>query len=448
MTSASNTPEKILKENIRALGRILGEVIKDKEGTATYEAIESIRQAAVRFHRDGEQASASTLDRLLKALDTDQAIAVARAFSYFKHLVNIAEDLSSHHQISRHEDDLEPGQLAYSLNEFKREQMSLQDIETFFNSALISPVLTAHPTEVQRKSLLDTERAISALLAKKSQPLSRHESERNDRMLYAAITLLWQSRMLRFSRLTVNDEIDNALSYFRMSLLDTIPELLQDLELEIGRGFGDAGKDFRLGNFLQMGSWIGGDRDGNPNVNAATLEQAITQQAITAFNYYLQETTALRSELSLTTRLVEVSPALQALAETSPDKSPHRQDEPYRLALVAILERLRNSFRLLTDKTPAPQEAGELPAYENCEAFLADLNIIADSLIALIKESIGLDMWAPAGKGDDAAREVDQREHDAVAKPVVGGAVIFTNGKTAGDECIGRNPVFPGVRQE
>ena len=382
MTSATNTPEKTLKENVRTLGRILGEVIKDKEGEATYEAIEAIRQAAVRFHRDGEQASASTLDRLLKALDTDQAVAVARAFSYFKHLVNIAEDLSTHHQINLHEDDLEPGQLSYSLNCFKQAHMPLQDIADFFNTALISPVLTAHPTEVQRKSLLDTERAISALLAKKSQPLSRHERERNDRMLYAAITLLWQSRMLRFSRLTVNDEIDNALSYFRMSLLDTIPELLQDLELEIGRSFGEGGKDFRLANFLQMGSWIGGDRDGNPNVNAATLEQAITQQAITAFNYYLQETSALRSELSLTTRLVDVSPALLALAATSPDQSPHRQDEPYRLALVAVLERLRNSCQLLTGRSPAQPATGDLPAYANCEAYLADLNIIAHSLAA------------------------------------------------------------------
>ena len=120
--------------------------------------------------------------------------------------------------------------------------MRLAEIEAFFASALISPVLTAHPTEVQRKSLLDTERTISALLSRKSLHLPRHESERNDRMLYAAVTLLWQTRMLRFSRLTVNDEIDNALSYYRMSLLDSIPELLQDLELEISHGFGKAGR--------------------------------------------------------------------------------------------------------------------------------------------------------------------------------------------------------------
>jgi phosphoenolpyruvate carboxylase len=380
MSAASNAPDRILKKNIRDLGRILGEVIKDKEGQDTYDTIEAIRQAAVKFHRDGDQAAADRLNRLLHGLDTDQSLAVARAFSYFKHLVNIAEDVASHQQIVQHDEAPEPGELAATLAGFKREKLTLKEIEAFFSSALISPVLTAHPTEVQRKSLLDTQRTISALLARQSLHLPRHEAERNERMLYAAVTLLWQSRMLRFSKLTVNDEIDNALSYYRLSLLDAIPELLQDLELDIGSGFGEAGKPYHLPNFFQMGSWIGGDRDGNPNVNAATLDQAVMQQAVTVFNYYLQETNALRAELSLTTRLVEVTPELQKLADNSPDQSPHRQDEPYRLALMAVLERLRQSFRVFTGKD-ADGDA-TLPAYDSPETFLVDLKIIADSLIA------------------------------------------------------------------
>ncbi|HQR50791.1 MAG TPA: phosphoenolpyruvate carboxylase [Methylophilaceae bacterium] len=380
MRPSTPSPAQALKENIRHLGRILGEVIKDKEGEATFQTIEDIRQAAVKFHRDGDPASAATLDRLLKGLDTDQSIAVARAFSYFKHLVNIAEDLASHQQIAHGEAASEPGQLACSLDNFQREHMTLEEIGTFFAAALISPVLTAHPTEVQRKSLLDTQRSISTLLARQSLPLPRHEAERNARMLYAAITLLWQSRMLRFSRLTVNDEIDNALSYYGMSLLDTIPELLQDLELDVGSRFGAGGEPPHFPSFFQMGSWIGGDRDGNPNVNAATLEQAIARQAATVLDYYLRETDALRAELSLTTRLVDVSPKLKKLADHSPDQSPHRQDEPYRLALVAVLERLRQSCKALTGKK-TPRNDDALPAYEDSEAFLADLDIIADSLI-------------------------------------------------------------------
>ncbi len=213
MNKSSAIAEGTLKENIRYLGRILGEVIKDNEGEKAFNTIEAIRQVAVKFHRQGDVNFSANLDDLLKGLDTSQTVAVVRAFSYFKHLVNIAEDLNSHYQ-NRLDGNVDvPGQLAHSLASFKNAELSLQAIEEFFQSALISPVLTAHPTEVQRKSLLDTERVISALLANKAQLMSRQENERNSRMLYAAVTALWQTRMLRFDKLTVNNEIDNALSY-------------------------------------------------------------------------------------------------------------------------------------------------------------------------------------------------------------------------------------------
>ncbi|MCE9633045.1 MAG: phosphoenolpyruvate carboxylase [Methylophilales bacterium] len=428
MSSVSTSPEKSLKENIRFLGRVLGEVIKDKEGEKTYQAIETIRQTAVRFHRDGNQTSATELDRLLKALDIDEAIAVARAFSYFKHLVNIAEDLSTHAQMSQ-EEGVEAGQLSYSLNSFKQKKVSLERIEAFFATALISPVLTAHPTEVQRKSLLDTERAISALLINRNINLSRNESERNARMLYAAITLLWQSRILRFSRLTVNDEIDNALSYYRMSLLDTVPELLQDMELEISKEFGEAGQQVHLPSFFQMGSWIGGDRDGNPNVNAATLEQAIRQHATTVFDYYIKETNTLRSELSLTTKLVTVSPKLKKLADNSPDQSPHHQDEPYRLALMAILEKLQQCQKNLIHHQNISKDEKELSAYEHCEAYLADLNIVANSLTdnnahALVYPRLGKLIKAVETFGFHLAT-IDLRQSSDVHEAVI--TELFTN---------------------
>ncbi len=128
-----------------------------------------------------------------------------------------------------------------------------------------------------------------------------------------------------------------------------------------------------------MGSWIGGDRDGNPNVNAATLDHAIRRQATTVFGYYLRETSALRGELSLTTRLVEVTPKLKKLADNSPDQSLHHQDEPYRLALMGIFERLQQSYNVLIAQQDA--DSNRLPAYENCEAYLDDLNLVADSLM-------------------------------------------------------------------
>lgn len=386
MNALLKPAETTLRENIQYLGRILGEVIKDNEGDKTFETIEAIRQASVKLHRHGDTDFTQHLDALLIDLTASQTIAVVRAFSYFKHLVNIAEDLFSHYQSVVQENVEAPGHIAYSLHSFKNKNIDLKEIEAFFKTALISPVLTAHPTEVQRKSLLDTERVISALLANKAQLMSRHEAEKNSRMLYAAITALWQTRMLRFDKLTVNNEIDNALSFYRLSLLEAIPELLQDMERDVADLFASAGTErYQLPSFLQMGSWIGGDRDGNPNVNAATLELATQQQATVAFEHYLRELNSLKGELSPTTRLVSVTPELIKLASTSPDQSPHRQDEPYRLAIISTLSRLSQSFHQLTgadvslhaDKYPT----GAFAPYLGPEEFLADLNIIADSLI-------------------------------------------------------------------
>jgi phosphoenolpyruvate carboxylase len=385
--NAPMTPaETTLKENIRYLGRVLGEVIRDNEGEKTFEAIEAIRQSAVKFHREGDKEFTHKLDGLLKELTNSQTIAVARAFSYFKHLVNIAEDLYSNYQY-RIEENLEaPGGVANSMRSFKNEALNLNLIDNFFKSALISPVLTAHPTEVQRKSLLDTEQVISSLLANKAQLMSRQETEKNSRMLYAAVTALWQTRMLRFDKLTVNNEIDNALSYYRLSLLDAIPELLQDLEQDIGDLFGKTGTDrYQLPSFLQMGSWIGGDRDGNPNVNAATLDIAAIQQSSVAFEHYFREISSLRKELTPTTRLVKVSKELLDLASTSQDQSPHRQDEPYRLAIMAVMARLSLSFQTLIGSDASinieNNLAENLKPYSNADEFLTDLNIIANSLI-------------------------------------------------------------------
>jgi len=155
--NAPKTPaEVILKENIRYLGRILGEVIKDNEGENTFEVIEAIRQSAVKFHREGDKDFTRNLDGLLKDLTNSQTIAVVRAFSYFKHLVNIAEDLYSNYQYRIAENSEVAGQIAHSLLSVKKANLDLKEIDNFFQSALISPVLTAHPTEVQIKSLLDT----------------------------------------------------------------------------------------------------------------------------------------------------------------------------------------------------------------------------------------------------------------------------------------------------
>lgn len=328
--------EAPLKEDIRLLGRLLGDVVRQQEGEAVFEIVETIRQTAVRFRRESDPEAGTSLDKLLKKLTRDQTNSVVRAFSYFSHLANIAED--QHHNRRRRAHLMagsapQAGSIAATLSKLDAAGVSGKAVQHFFSDALISPVLTAHPTEVQRKSILDAGREIARLLALRDFPMTLSEKQRNTQLLHAEIAKLWQTRMLRYSKLTVDDEIENALSYYRITFLRELPGLMDDIEEEMLAQYPHTRK-LSLPPFVQMGSWIGGDRDGNPNVNADTMNKAMSRQSSNILDFYLEEVHALGAELSISTLLVSVNPALQAMADASPDNSPHRTDEPYRRAIA------------------------------------------------------------------------------------------------------------------
>ena len=367
-------PDAALKEDIRFLGRLLGEVIREADGRDAYELIERIRQLSVAYHVRGDLAARRTLDRLLKNLSIDQTVSVVRAFSYFSHLVNIAED---RHRLRRLEGEVqrgeaEEGSLAHALSRMARRGIRAADIAACLRSAYISPVLTAHPTEVQRKSILDAERAIAELIVQREGLSSDTQRGDNERLLRARVTQLWQTRMLRYTRLTVADEIENALSYYRSTFLRQVPRLYAELEAAL--------PGHELGTFLRMGNWIGGDRDGNPNVTAQTLDQALKSQCETALRFYLTEVHELGAELSVSTLLASVSPAMQALAERSPDRDDHRQDEPYRRALTGMYARLAATLTSLTGTQALRHALAPQDPYTDASAFLADLRTLAESL--------------------------------------------------------------------
>jgi phosphoenolpyruvate carboxylase len=374
-----------LKEDIRLLGRLLGDVLRDQEGDAVFDIVETIRQTAVRFRRDDDPAAGVELTELLHKLSRNQTISVVRAFSYFSHLANIAED--QHHVRRRRAHQLagskpQQGSVGFALQRLHEAGIEQEQVETFFKDALISPVLTAHPTEVQRKSILDAEHDIARLLAERDNPLTPKEEARNLALLQARIATLWQTRMLRYSKLTVADEIENALSYYRITFLRELPALYDDIEMDIGAQY--HGRPAALGDarYVQMGSWIGGDRDGNPNVGAATMQYALTKQATTVFEYYFDEVHALGAELSTSTLMVEASDAMEALAARSTDTSPHRSDEPYRRALIGIYARLAATARELGATNILRKEVGHAEPYKDAAEFGADLRTIAESLTA------------------------------------------------------------------
>ena len=375
-----------LKEDIRLLGRLLGDVLRDQEGQAVFDTVETIRQTAVRFRREDDQEAGADLRALLKKLSREETNSVVRAFSYFSHLANIAED---QHHVRRRRAHLlagsqaQPSTVAFALERLKAAGVDKPTVEAFLRDALISPVLTAHPTEVQRKSILDAEHGIARLLAERDQPLTPKERAHNLQLMQARITTLWQTRMLRYEKLTVADEIENALSYYRITFLRELPAMYDDIEDELTAHYGERDPAQALGDaaYMQMGSWIGGDRDGNPNVNGDTMQRALTRQATTIFDFYLDEVHALGAELSPSTLLVADSDALKRLADASPDHSPHRGDEPYRRALIGIYARLASTARALGASNILRKEVGHAEPYPDAGAFRAELQVLADSLV-------------------------------------------------------------------
>ncbi|HRL96345.1 MAG TPA: phosphoenolpyruvate carboxylase [Comamonas denitrificans] len=387
-TSASQDKDKPLQEDIRLLGRILGDIIREQEGAPVFTLIEQVRQLSVGFRRDHDPEADRQLKALLTSLSTGQTVSVIRAFTYFSHLANLAED--RHHlrrrAIYERAGSAQEGSIDVAFARLQKAGITPDTIANTLAKAYVAPVLTAHPTEVQRQSILQAERDIARLLAERDDisaraqlfagdkdALTPRQLAANEAQLRARVEQLWQTRLLRHSKLTVADEIENALSYYETTFLHELPKLYASLE--------EALPGQQVHSFMRMGQWIGGDRDGNPNVTAPTLELALRRQSEVALRHYLNEVHALGAELSMSSLLVKVSPAMQVLALSSPDTNSHRQDEPYRRALTAVYARLAATLTQLTGGREAMRHAvvAQNP-YGSAAEFLQDLQTIDASL--------------------------------------------------------------------
>ncbi len=387
VTQQPKSPRSPLRQDIRLLGKTLGEVIRDSDGRAIYDTIEKLRRAAVQFRREGDTSQEAVLERSIRKLGDDQVNAVGRAFSYFLHLSNIAEDREQNRRQRDHElSGGEPmrGSLRSVLAQLDKQGVRGRRIVRELEEMSIVPVLTAHPTEVQRKSTLDLHREIARQLLHNDDTLTPWERTLAQQRLTGLIATLWQTRMLRQQKLTVLDEIDNALGYYEHTFLRAIPRLYQDLAtlLEPRHTEPLRSRPVLLPPFLKTGSWIGGDRDGNPNVDASTLEQALLRQAVHVFRHYLEEIKALGTELSMSHTLIDAGPELLELATESRDTSLHRIDEPYRRACIHLYARLAATAETIVGRPLATRPTYAAEAYTDPAEFEADLSIIAGSLEA------------------------------------------------------------------
>lgn len=371
-----------LRDDIRLLGRILGDTVRDQEGAELFDLVERIRQTSIRFHRDEDRLARRELEQILDSMSTSETVRIVRAFSYFSHLANIAEDQNNIRQMRARTAAKNGGSgvLAETLAHAKSAGISADALKRFFRDAQVSPVLTAHPTEVRRKSTMDREMEVAALLDRRERvALTEDEAAASDEQLRREVLTLWQTNLLRRTKLTVLDEVANGLSFYDYTFLREVPRLVNALEDRLEEGGGQAAGG--LASFLRMGSWIGGDRDGNPFVTADVMRGTLRLQSSRVMQFYLNELHVLGSELSIAAYLADVSEELRTLAERSPDTSPHRSGEPYRLAVSGIYARLTaTAEKLDVEITRRPVGKGE--PYQSVRELQADLDVLHRSLIS------------------------------------------------------------------
>ena len=374
MTQTPEFPHDRLREEVRLLGALLGEVIRDEGGQVLYDRIEAVRRASVAYHRDPASDDASELERLLGELSLDQAVGLTHGFATFSLLANVAEDRAGKR---RAQAQAEAGERADTpegvLKRLAEAGVDRGAVRDLLAQALISPVLTAHPSEVRRKSVIDRTTAVGELLDGCDRDGIACDAKTLKEALRRQIVILWTTRLTRASALVVQDEIDTVVDWLQRIFLHVAPTQLAEWRRLLEAP--------DLAPFVRIGSWVGGDRDGNPNVDADTLRAAFRSQARAALGFYLDEVHALGAELSLSIDLTRVTPELAALAQGSGDASIQRADEPYRRALSQIYARLSAAYPALTgESTPRPARFATAP-YDGPDAFRADLNILHDSLV-------------------------------------------------------------------
>jgi phosphoenolpyruvate carboxylase len=349
--------------DVRFLGKLLGEVIRNHGGHALFQRIEAIRAASVDRYRG--IANPRGLAAGWETLSLDETVAFVRSFMLFSMLANLAED--------RQGAAAEEGNtLASALRILSVQGIESREVAALLDGALITPVLTAHPTEVMRKSMLDHRNRIAALMRQRDAGYAETTAgELIEEGIAAQIALLWQTRALRRERLYVADEVDTALTYLRDIFLPTIPVLYARWERLLGQ---------RPASFLRLGSWIGGDRDGNPHVTADSLRLGLGRAAQALLVYYLDQLNALGAELSLSSELAGVSDAVTALAQRSGDLNAARADEPYRRAITGIYARLAATYQKVTGRVPPRPASVSAEPYADAASLRADLAVLERSL--------------------------------------------------------------------
>ena len=351
-----------VRQNMRLLSAVLDEAIRYLEGEAAAARVVAARGVAISA---GASRDSAELRALAEGLDLDGAVFLARALALDAALADIAEDVTGRRRFAEMEAQRTAESAPRTLPEAVRARG--EGAGEALDALRVVPVLTAHPTEMRRRSVADREVEITRLMALRRHHLPRDLDRRLRDALFREISLLWLTRLNRPDRITVADEVRNMLEVVRRALLPAFEELYEGWAEALGRP--------ELPPVLTLGSWVGGDRDGHPGVDGATLRAALEAQASLILGHYVGMVAQLRDDLGLSTTVVEVTPELRALAERANEGSVHRSDEPYRTAMIGVHARLLATLHKLAAGPPAPGDA-----YPGPQALMDDLLAVRDSL--------------------------------------------------------------------
>jgi phosphoenolpyruvate carboxylase len=376
--------EAPLHRDIRLLGNLLGQVVVSQCGQEVFDWVERIRAAAKEFRQSPGRESAEAFSALIAAVPEQQRRYVIRAFSLYFELVNIAEQnhrIRRRREYERAEDKrVQRATIKSALDHLRATGYSADDIEELLTHLGLELVLTAHPTEATRRTVLDKHQEIAFILQKLDDPLlTPRELKQLEKSLRVQIVALWQTSPVRKQRITVLDEVRNGLYFLDQILFDVLPYVHMQLEEQLAEHYPD--REWRVPSFIRFGSWMGGDRDGNPSVTADLTFQTLVLHFDLAMRKYEERLRRLGRELS---QSLELTGASEELLDSLGTESP--PDEPYREKITQILRRLEGTKRryhgALGESTPADSH------YRDPSEFLADLRLMEQSLLAHRGEEI------------------------------------------------------------
>ncbi|USZ14460.1 phosphoenolpyruvate carboxylase [Moraxella sp. FZFQ2102] len=373
--SNQNTPAEFLDQekdlpliaDTELLSRALLDVLEEQTSPIVAETIHQLIEGG---------NPETVIKKALPKLNSRQTENLIRACSLFAQVLNIAED---HHHARRRQSyeaqDLTPNSSSFAgvLNQIENSGITPSQLQSELNKINISAVMTAHPTEVQRQSVLKLHRQIRALLTD-FQFAVGYQKQKLTNQIKTVLLSLWQTNETRPFKLNVSDEIINGVAYFDLSFFQALPRLYARL----GHQLNEAYPQTILPDVIRIGGWIGGDRDGNPFVDADTLRQAFKRQSAALFYFYRDQLGELYQELPLSIRRVKVNDDVLKMAENSPEKLISRAEEPYRLAVALISARIVASSNALDLDYGC--RFGKADAYANSDEFLADLQKLHRSL--------------------------------------------------------------------